>query len=270
VVCDESDPGAVLTNTAHGRLSGKVAIITGATSGIGAVAARRFGAAGAKVIVAGRNEAAGRRIAKDIVDSGGVGAFVKVDVRDLDDVERLVEAAVYRFGELSVVYSNAGLHQWGSALDTSADAWHDILETNLTGQFYVATAGARALTRFGGGSVILTSSDYGVVGARNSVAYCAAKGGVLNLTRALAVDLGAHSIRVNCLVPGPTTAGRTQEAFAADSALEALETRASLLGRLGTADEVAAAAVFLASDESSFVTGSIYVVDGGVTAWYGV
>jgi NAD(P)-dependent dehydrogenase (short-subunit alcohol dehydrogenase family) len=257
----------------RGRLAGKVALITGATSGIGAAAARRFAQEGARIAVGGRDAARGEAVVGEIERDGGAAAFVPVDVADPESVRALVDTAETRFGRLDVIYANAGILAAGSADETDPDVWQHVLAVNLSGQFYLARYGIPALERAGGGAIILTGSDLGLVGASSSVAYCAAKGGVVNLARALAVDCAARHIRVNCLCPGPVATPMLERWFVTAPDPDRLRTtqRAPiLLGRFGEPGEIADAAVFLASDEASFVTGAVLSVDGGVTAWYGL
>lgn len=255
------------------RLAGKVALITGGSSGIGAAAARRFAGEGARVAVGGRDVTRGEAVVGEIERDGGAAAFMPVDVADPESVHALVDAAQTRFGRLDVLYANAGILAAGAADETDPALWQRVLAVNLSGQFYLAKYGIPALERAGGGAIILTGSDLGLVGASSSVAYCAAKGGIVNLARALAVDCAAQHIRVNCLCPGPVATPMLEGWFAAASdpdRLRATQRGPILLGRFGEPEEIADAAVFLASDEASFVTGAVLSVDGGVTAWYGL
>ena len=161
----------------------------------------------------------------------------------------------------------------GTAPETSEDAWRLAIDVNLGGAFRLAKFGIPALVRAGGGSIVLTASELGLVGASNAAAYCASKGGVVNLTRAMAIDCGPLGIRVNCLCPGPIETPMLREWFeeASDPAeAERVQTEPVLLGRIGRPHEIADAAVHLASDASSYMTGSMMVVDGGATAWYGL
>lgn len=258
----------------NGRLAGKVVVITGGTSGIGRASALLFAREGARVVVAGRDEEAGAATVAGIREGGrGEGHFVRTDVTDPRDVERLVAEAADHFGRIDVLYGNAGLLESGTAPETSIEAWQRIIDVNLSGQFYLAKYGIPHLIEAGGGSIIFTGSELGLVGTSNTVAYCAAKGGVINLARAVAVDSARHQIRVNCLCPGPIRTRMLTDWFEASgdpARFEAIQTEPVLLGRIGEPDEIANAAVFLASDESSFMTGAVMVVDGGATTWYGM
>lgn len=259
-------------NSAH-RLADKVAVITGATSGIGRAAARRFGREGARVVVAGRDERSGSEVVDEIVAGGGEALWVRADVTSAHDMQALIAAAEARFGRVDVLYANAGVLERGTATDTPEEQWQRVIDVNLGGQFRLAKYGIPALERAGGGSMILTASELGLVGARDMVAYCAAKGGVVNMVRALAVDCAPLGIRINALAPGAVQTPMLERWFAEEPEPEAAVTRQVgpiPLGRLGQAEEVAAVAVFLASDEATYVTGSVYLVDGGVTASYGL
>jgi NAD(P)-dependent dehydrogenase (short-subunit alcohol dehydrogenase family) len=246
-----------------------VCIITGAAAGIGRSAAFVFARAGGNVILADKEDA---REAADEINALGLPRAVSMttDVGDPGQVRELVESVSREFGRIDVLYANAGVHEWGSAPETGIDSWDRIIRVNLSGQFFLAKYGIPVLEKNGGGSIILTSSEYGLLGARRSVAYCAAKGGLLNLTRALAVDSGGANIRVNCIVPGPIATERGLELFASEPGLSDAQDQLILLGRNGRPEEVAEVALFLASDSSSFITGAIVRVDGGATSWYSV
>jgi len=259
--------------TRAGRLSHKVAVITGATSGLGWTGAVRFAEEGAKVVAASRRETEGAEVVRAIEAAGGEAIFVKCDVADPSDVERLIGSAEARFGSVHVLYHSAGVMPTGTAPETSDTDWRLAIDVNLGGAFWLAKFGIPALERAGGGSIILTASELGLVGARKTAAYCAAKGGVVNLVRALAVDCGPLGIRVNCLCPGPIDTPMLRGWFEAApnrAAAEHVQTDPLPLGRIGRPGEIADAAVHLASDASSYMTGSVMVVDGGATAWYGL
>lgn len=181
-------------------------------------------------------------------------------------------AALERFGRLDVAYSNADAQEVGEVQETSDESWRTMIDVNLTGQFHLARAAMPALAACGRGSLILTASELGLVGMSRSVAYCAEKGGVVNMARAIAVDCRAYGVRVNCLCPGPVETPMLRRWF--DEAQDPVAFRAdqvepTLLGRVGRPQEIAAA-LFLSSDASSFMTGSIMVVDCGATIWYGL
>jgi NAD(P)-dependent dehydrogenase (short-subunit alcohol dehydrogenase family) len=250
------------------RLAGRCALITGASTGIGAAAAARFAREGARVLIAGLDEAAGERVADRI------GAeFLRTDVTVPAQVEAAVAHAVERFGRLDILYGNAGCNEEATAPDTRLEAWDRILAVNLSGQFYLAKYGIPALQAAGGGAIILTASELGLVGARANAAYCAAKGGVVNLTRALAVDCAPLGIRVNCICPGPTRTPM-MDAWLHETGdpeeRERMQVEPIPLRRMASPDEIAATALFLAGPESSFTTGAIHVADGGATITYGL
>ena len=256
-----------------GRLDGKVAIVTGGSSGIGLAVSRLFAEVGARVVIGARREQVGEAAASDIRGAGGDAHFVRTDVSRPEDVERLVGEAERRFGRVDVLVSSAGIMVTGAAPETTVALWRAVIDTNLGGPFWLAKYGIPALRRAGGGSIVIVASELGLVGARETVAYCAAKGGLVNMVRALAVDGAPEGIRVNALCPGPidTPMLRTWLDAADDPAsLERAQLTPVPLGRWGTPEEIARAALFLASDASSFMAGSVLVADGGATAWYGL
>jgi NAD(P)-dependent dehydrogenase (short-subunit alcohol dehydrogenase family) len=257
----------------NGRLRGKTALITGGSSGIGRAGALRFCQEGARVAVVSTQRDEGtelvERLNRDAPDSA---LFVEADVSRAEDVERAVHAAESHFGRLDVLWSNAGIGGDGTAPETSLELWERVIGVNLSGGFYVAKYGIPALERAGGGSLFFTASEFGLVGSRRVVAYAASKGGIVNMSRALAVDSAPLRVRVNCLCPGPIWTPLLRSGFdaAPDPAQAATDqSRPIPLGRIGEAEEIAAAALFLASDDSSYMTGAMLVVDGGATAWYG-
>jgi meso-butanediol dehydrogenase / (S,S)-butanediol dehydrogenase / diacetyl reductase len=256
-----------------GRLAGKVAVVTGGTSGLGRAGAIRFAREGANVAVASRREEEGRRVVDEISSAGGEALFFRTDVRVSQDVEALVAQAEDRFGKIDVLYASAGVMLTGTAPETTDEVYEQVLDVNVGGSFRLAKYGIPALVRAGGGSIVLTASELGLVGAREAVAYCASKGAVVNMTRAPAVDCGELGIRVNCLCPGPIDTPMLRDWFEAGedpAELERRQTEPVLLKRVGEPEEIAETALFLASDASSFMTGAVIVADGGATAWYGL
>lgn len=255
------------------RLEGKVAVVTGGTSGLGRAGAIRFAREGAKVAVASRREEEGRQVVDEISSAGGEAVFLRADVRVSQDVEALVAQAEARFGKIDVLYASAGVMLTGTAPETSDDVYEQVIDVNVGGSFRLVKYGIPALVRAGGGSIVLTASELGLVGAREAVAYCASKGAVVNMTRALAVDCGELGIRVNCLCPGPIDTPMLRDWFEAGqdpAELERRQTEPVLLKRVGKPEEIAETALFLASTASSFMTGAVIVADGGATAWYGL
>jgi NAD(P)-dependent dehydrogenase (short-subunit alcohol dehydrogenase family) len=253
-----------------GRLSGKAAVVTGAASGIGAAAAELFAVEGARVIVADRDAERGRAVAERIADGGQEARFVRVDVTEPTQVEAMIAAAIDAFGRIDVVFSNAGAQFEGTALETTHAEFMRAVEVNLASHFSVARQAVPALAAGGGGSLILTASELGLVGTAHTVSYCAAKAGVINMTRALAIDCAPLGIRVNCIAPGPVDTPMLAGWLTGDPERLAAQLKPILLGRLGTPEEIARGALFLASSDSSFMTGAQLVLDGGATCWYGL
>ena len=249
-----------------GRLDGKVAVITGASSGIGKASVRRFAADGATVVLADLDEEHGRALA----DEAG-GRFVRTDVTDPAAVGRLYETAAAAFGGIDVLFNNAGISppEDDSILETDLDAWRRVQEVNLTSVFLCCKLGIPHLLARGGGSIINTASFVAVLGAATSqVSYTASKGGVLAMSRELGVQFARQGIRVNALCPGPVNTPLLQELFAKDPERAARRLVHVPMGRFGEPEEIAAAAAFLASDDASFITASTFLVDGGIHGAY--
>jgi 3alpha(or 20beta)-hydroxysteroid dehydrogenase len=247
------------------RLDGKVALVSGGARGIGAAAARLLADEGAAVVVSDVLDDEGQAIARDIMESGGRACFVHLDVTMEPDWQTAVDLARETFGSLSVLFSNVGINNGPKpVVDVSLAEWNQVLSVNLTGMFLGARAAIPAMQAAGGGSIINTCSVSGLV-ASGSPAYGASKGGVRQLTKAIAKQYAADRIRCNCVCPGPTdTAAIRAFNVTADQLKD--KAAATMVGRLGQPREIAAAVVFLASDESAFMTGSELVIDGGVTA----
>jgi len=250
-----------------GRLDGKVALITGAASGMGSVAATLFAAEGAKVVLADVADEAGEAAAAAI---GHGAAYVHADVSSAADAGRMVATAVERFGKLDVLYNNAGIFPAddASVTDTPDQTWDRVMSINLKGVFLGCKYGIPAMLESGGGSIINVASFVALMGAATAqIAYTASKGGVLSMTREIAVEFARRGIRANALCPGPIETPLLQELMS-DPARRERRLVHIPVGRLGQTEEIANAALFLASDESSFVTGATFVVDGGITAAY--
>ena len=250
-----------------GRLEGKVAIITGAAAGIGREAALLFSAEGARVCVADVSAEQGERTAAECREA----FFQPADVCDEASVRAMVETTVERYGGVDILYNNAGIMPADDAsiLDTGLDAWNRVIAVNATGVFLCCKHGIPRLLERGGGSVINVASFVALMGAATSqIAYTASKGAVLALSRELAVEFARRAVRVNALCPGPVETELLMYLFESDPA--AFERRRVHLpmGRLAQAAEIARAALFLASDESSYVNGATFLVDGGITAAY--
>ena len=252
------------------RLSGKVALITGAGSGIGRVAAELFASEGAAVVVADVAAEAARDTVAAITANGGRAAAVTVDVADEQQVADMVGVAVDRFGALDVLFNNAGIFPGddGGVLDTPPTTWDRVMQVNVKGVWLGCRAAVPAMIDSGGGSIINVASFVALMGAATAqVAYTASKGGVLAFTRELAVEYARAGIRANSLCPGPIDTPLLAELLA-DPERRQRRLVHIPMGRLGRPVEIARAALFLASDDSSFMTGSALVVDGGITAAY--
>jgi NAD(P)-dependent dehydrogenase (short-subunit alcohol dehydrogenase family) len=259
-----------VTGRVGDRLAGKVALITGAASGMGRCAAELFAQEGARVVVADYTEDAGCAVVDAITGAGGDASFVRADVSKSSDCDAMVQHAVDTYGGLHVLYNNAGVFPAddGGVLDTPEATWDRVMEINLKGVWLGCRAGVPALLASGGGSIINVASFVAFVGAATAqIAYTSSKGGVLSMTRELAVEYGRQGIRANALCPGPIETPLLAELMS-DPARRARRLVHIPLGRLGQAEELAKAALFLASDDSSFMTGASLLVDGGITAAY--
>jgi NAD(P)-dependent dehydrogenase (short-subunit alcohol dehydrogenase family) len=254
----------------EGRLAGRTALITGAGSGIGRETALLFASEGANVVAADRDGAAARACAAAVASAGGKAHAVTMDVARATEVEAAVAEAERTFGALHVLFNNAGIFpdEDGLPVDTPEAVWERVIDVNLKGVFLGCKYGIPALLRAGGGSIINTASFVAVVGAATAqIAYTASKGGVLAMTREIAVAYARQGIRANALCPGPVDTPLLQQLLA-DPAARARRLVHVPMGRLAKAAEIARAVLFLASEESSYVNGSTFLVDGGITAAY--
>jgi len=247
-------------------LAGKRAIVTGAASGIGRATALLFAHEGAAVSVVDLHAEGGQAVVATIVARGGKALFVRCDVTRSADCLRAVEHTVDTWGGLDILFNNAGIIQRSTVLDTTEEQWDRVMAVNVKAIFLLSKYAIPHMERAGGGAIINTASGWGLVGGRRAVSYCASKGAVVNMTRAMALDHGEQNIRVNCICPGDTDTpmlrseaqqlALSDEAFLADAADRPLK-------RIGKPEDIAQAALYLASDASSFVTGTALVVDGG-------
>lgn len=256
----------------RGALNGKVALITGGASGIGRATALLFAREGAAVVVADVNESEGKAVVQTIIDEGGRAIFTRCDVTRAEDCQLAVRQTVEQLGKLDILFNNAGIIRRASVVETREEEWDLVMATNVKSVFLLSKYAIPIMAEAGGGVIINNASGWGLVGGRNAASYCASKGAVVLLTKAIALDHGAQSIRVNCVCPGDTDTpmlrneaqqlGKPEEQFLAESAQRPLQ-------RIGRPEEIAQAVLFLASDASSFVTGTALVVDGGGLAGSG-
>jgi NAD(P)-dependent dehydrogenase (short-subunit alcohol dehydrogenase family) len=251
-------------------LENKVAVVTGGAGGIGRASSLRFAGEGAKVLVADRNEGDAAAVAREISEAGGVAESFNVDVAIAGEVEAMIARAVELWGKLDVLFNNAGVFADGdeSVVTTEEDVWDHVMAVNLKGVYLGCKYGIPAMLESGGGSLINTSSMVALMGSATSqAAYTASKGGVLALTREIAVEFAKKGVRANAICPGPLNTELIEELFN-DPHQKSRRFVHMPMGRLGESTEIADAALFLASDESSFVNGTQFVVDGGMTAAY--
>jgi NAD(P)-dependent dehydrogenase (short-subunit alcohol dehydrogenase family) len=252
------------------RLSGKVALITGGGTGIGRACALAFAREGARVTIVGRRPDPLAAVAAEIYNAGGESLAVKCDVTDAADVARAVETCVKRFGRLNVLVNSAGALIVATSEETSPAAWNEILAVNLTGTFLASCAVLPEMRKSGGGSIVNIGSILGLISMKGRAAYTAAKSGVTGLTRAMALDHAHEGIRVNCVCPSVTETEMMAAVINAQPDPEAYRRMRAAqipLGRLGTPEDVAQMALYLASDESSWVTGAALPIDGGLSAY---
>jgi NAD(P)-dependent dehydrogenase (short-subunit alcohol dehydrogenase family) len=249
-----------------GAANGRRAIVTGAASGIGRATAELLAAEGAAIVLADVNEGAGRAVAEGILERGGRAVFVRCDVTSSADCAGAVRAAVEAFGGLDILCNNAGIIRRADVVETTEEEWARVMAVNVTSVFLMSKHAIPVMAAGGGGAIVNTGSGWGLKGGDRAASYCASKGAVVNLTRAMAIDHGPQGIRVNCVCPGDTDTGMLREearqlgepeaAFLAGAA-------ARPLARIGAPADIASAMLFLTTEASGWVTGTTLVVDGG-------
>lgn len=251
------------------RLKDRVALITGGTSGIGEATALLFAREGACVAITGRNAERGKSVVNRMRHEGGEAIFVRADVSVAKDCRHAVDATAKAFGGIDILFNNAGVFYAQTAVECSEREWDEQIDVNLKGTFLMSKAALPGMIARKRGVIINNASGWGIVGGDHAVAYCASKGGVVLMTKAMAIDHGAQGIRVNCVCPGDVETPM----LPADAKMRGLKWEEYIagcanrpLGRVGTVEEIAKAVLFLASEDSSFMTGAALVVDGGGTA----
>lgn len=258
-----------LSSNRSGRLQDKVVVVTGGGSGIGEASALACADEGARVVVVGRRLAPLEAVAKTIEERGGSAVAVSADVGDEDAAARVVDRTLVAFGRLDVLVNGAGQELVANALDTTTEWWDRVLSTNLRAVFLLSRAALPTMIEQGQGVIVNVASQLAFVGARNFAAYTASKGGVINLTRSMALDHAADGVRINALCPGAVDTPLLRRQFEdREGPQGTLDDLAALhpLGRIGRPEEIGSATVFLACDDSSFMTGATLLVDGGYTA----
>jgi len=252
------------------QFEGRAALVTGATSGIGAACARQLAARGARVLLTGRSRDRGAEVVESIRADGGDADFAAGDLRDASFCDRVVEDALARFGRIDVLVNNAGIYVAASALETTDAQWEATLDTNLGAVFRLSRAALRPMLAQGRGVIVNVASDWGLVGGERAAAYCASKGGLVLLTRAMALDHARDGIRINAVCPTDTDTPMMLDDFRQRGVSDEQGSRESAagipMGRMAEAREVAEAVCFLASDAASFLTGVALPIDGGSTA----
>jgi len=252
-----------------GKLDNKCAIITGGASGIGQATALLLAQEGAAVVIADINEEQGKHVEQKINSTGGRAVFVQCNVAVSADCRCVVDAAIKTFGRLDILFNNVGIIRRADVIGTTEDEWDRVMAMNVKSIFLMSKYAIPEIAKQGGGAVVNTGSGWGIKGGRNAVSYCASKGAVVNMTRAMAIDHGPQNIRVNCICPGDTDTpmlrneaqqlGQTEDRFLA-------EAKERPLNRYGQPLEIAQAVLFLVSNAASYVTGAVLAVDGGGTA----
>jgi NAD(P)-dependent dehydrogenase (short-subunit alcohol dehydrogenase family) len=251
------------------KLEGKTAIITGGASGIGLAAARLLALEGAAVVIADINIEQGKQAEKEIISSGGNAVFAQCNVALSTDCQRTVQTALEQFGHLDILFNNAGIIRRADVIGTTEDEWDRVMDVNVKSIFLMSKFAIPEMIKQGGGAIVNNASGWGIRGGRKAVSYCASKGAVVNMTRAMAIDHGSQNIRVNCICPGDTDTpmlrnearqlGQAEEKFLAEAGERPLNRYAQPI-------EIAQSVLYLVSDAASYVTGAVLAVDGGAAA----
>jgi len=254
-----------------GKLEGRVAIVTAGGAGIGAATARRFAKEGAAVVIADLSGTRARAVTDEIKAAGGRAAFIKMDAADPEAIQATIKLALDSYGRLDILFNNAGMAEVALLHDTTLESWNRVMAVTLTSTFLGIKYAVPIMRKQGGGVIINTASISGMQGDYGMASYNAAKAGVINLTRAAALENAKYKIRINCVCPGGINT-RVAEVLGGDRADEFRRNMGAMhpIGRMGEPEEIANTVTFLASDEASFITGASFVVDGGVTAHTGI
>jgi len=254
-----------------GKLEGRVAIVTAGGAGIGAATVRRFAKEGAAVVIADLSGTRAKAVTDEVNSAGGRAAFIKMDASDPEAIQATIKLAIDSYGRLDVLFNNAGMAEVALIHDTTLESWNRVMAVTLTSTFLGIKYAVPIMRKQGGGAIVNTASISGTRGDYGMASYNAAKAGVINLTRAAALENAKQKIRVNCVCPGGINT-RVAEVLGGDRADEFRRTMGAIhpIGRMGEPEEIANMVTFLASDEASFITGASFVVDGGVTAHIGM
>jgi NAD(P)-dependent dehydrogenase (short-subunit alcohol dehydrogenase family) len=248
------------------QLAEKVALITGGASGIGRATALLFARQGAAIALADVNADAGLRVAEEIIEAGGRAFFERVDVTRAADCQRLAKRTIREFGRVDILFNNAGIIRRATVLELTEDDWDRVMAVNVKSIYLLSREVIPVMQKAGGGTIINTASGWGLAGGAKAAVYCASKGAVVLLTKAMAIDHGQQKIRVNCICPGDTDTDMLREEakqLGEENSRFLAESAKRPLGRVGSPEEIAQAALYLATNASSFVTGTALVVDGG-------
>lgn len=255
------------------RFEKQIVLVTGGTSGIGRATAIQFAEEGATVVITGRRVERGNKVVREIEASTGKAFFMVADHKKLEDCQRVVESVIEKFKRIDILFNNAGIVLKGKADETSEAEWREVMDLNVTAVWRMSRLVLPQMQKQAKGVIVNNASDWGIVGGKEAVAYCTSKGAVVQMTKAMALDHAPENIRINAVCPGDTYVERWAEEgyFRNSEPIEETKAKAESgekipLGRVGEAEEIARAVLFLASDEASFITGTTLLVDGGSTA----